>query len=195
MYQLYKDARDKSWDTLIKCRINTLPVNLMVIARHYGIKIIRYSKSEYIKSLNISETDGFSFFKDQPIIYYNDSKPYSRVRFTIAHELGHCLLGHLTDGKITNRINNEADIYTDPHEVQANVFARDLLMPATVLHSLNVQSAEDIMDICNVSKQSAEIRYERLLELNKRGMYNRHPLERQVYEQFKSYIEESNTKR
>lgn len=188
MYQLYKDARDKSWDTLIKCRINTLPVNLMAIARHYNIKIIRYSKSEYIKSLNVSETDGFSFFKDQPIIYYNDSKPYSRVRFTIAHELGHCILGHLSKGKVTNRINSEADTYTDPQEVQANVFARDLLMPATVLHSLNVQSAEDIAKLCSVSLQSAEIRYERLLELNKRDMYNKHPLERQVYEQFKSYI-------
>lgn len=191
MYQLYKDARDKSWDTLIKCRINTLPVNLMVIARHYGIKIIRYSKSEYIKSLNITESDGFSFLKGQPIIYYNDRKPYNRVRFTIAHELGHCLLGHLYEGKPTNRQNNETDAYTDLKEVQANVFARDLLMPATVLHSLNVQSPEDIAKICNVSMQSAEIRYKRLLELNKRGTYNRHPLERQVYEQFKNYIAEN----
>lgn len=188
MYQLYKEARDKSWDTLIKCQIDTLPVNLMAIARHYNIKVIRYSRSEYIKSLNISESDGFSFFKDQPIIYYNDSKPYSRVRFTIAHELGHCILGHLSKGKVTNRINSEADTYSDPQEVQANVFARDLLMPATVLHSLNVQSTEDIARICSVSMQSAEIRYKRMLELNKRGMYNKHPLERRVYEQFANYI-------
>lgn len=194
MYQLYKEARDKSWDTLIKCQIDTLPVNLMAIARHYNIKVIRYSRSEYIKSLNISESDGFSFFKDQPIIYYNDSKPYNRVRFTIAHELGHCILGHLSKGKVTNRINSEADTYSDPQEVQANVFARDLLMPATVLHSLNVRSPEDIMDICNVSKQSAEIRYKRLLELNKRGMYNKHPLERQVCEQFKNYIVTNTTR-
>lgn len=188
MYQLYKDARDKSWDTLIKCRINTLPVNLMVIARHYSIKIIRYSKSEYIKSLNISESDGFSFLRGQPIIYYNDSKPANRIRFTIAHELGHCFLGHLSEGKATNRHNNEADTYTDPQEVQANVFARDILMPATVLHSLNVQSAEEISNLCSVSMQSAEIRYKRLLELSKRGMYNRHPSERRVYEQFIDFI-------
>lgn len=194
MYQLYKEARDKSWDTLIKCQIDTLPVNLMAIARHYNIKVIRYSRSEYIKSLNISESDGFSFFKDQPIIYYNDSKPHNRVRFTIAHELGHCILGHLSKGKVTNRINSETDAYSDPQEVQANVFARDLLMPATVLHSLNVRSPEDIMDICNVSKQSAEIRYKRLLELNKRGMYNKHPLERQVCEQFKNYIVTNTTR-
>lgn len=194
MYQFYKDARDKSWDTLIKCQIYTLPVNLMAIARHYNIKVIRYSKSEYIKALNISESDGFSLLRGQPIIYYNDRKPYNRVRFTIAHELGHCLLGHLSEFKVTNRQNNETDTYTDPKEIQANVFARDLLMPATVLHSLNVQSAEDIARLCSVSLQSAQIRYERLLELNKRGMYNKHPLERQVCEQFKNYIVTNTTR-
>ena len=51
--------------------------------------------------------------------------------------------------------------------MQANVFARDILMPATVLHSLDIKSFEDISRICNVSEQSAKIRYERLLELEK----------------------------
>lgn len=61
-------------------------------------------------------------------------------------------------------------------------------MPATVLHSLNVTSAEQIADICNVSMQSVEIRYSRLLELKKRCMFNKHPLERQVYKNFYNYI-------
>ena len=61
-------------------------------------------------------------------------------------------------------------------------------MPATVLHILGIKSAEDIARICNVSMQSAEIRYERLLELEKRNMFNRHPLEKQVHSQFIDYI-------
>ena len=75
--------------------------------------------------------------------------------------------------------------------MQANVFARDLLMPATILHSLKVSSAEEIARICNVSMQSAGIRYSRLLELEKRNMFNRHPLEKAVHKQFIDYIDKT----
>lgn len=114
------------------------------------------------------------------VIYYNDKKPKARIRFTLAHELGHCLIGHLKFGKTYNR-NSEKDFDgMDIFEMQANVFARDILMPATVLHSLDIKSFEDISRICNVSMLSAEIRYKRLTELNERNVFNRHPLERQV---------------
>lgn len=186
MYQNYKNARDRAWKTLIECIVNQLPVNLAVIANSYNISIIKYSQSN-----GTFTGDGFSTMIDgKLIIYYNDiDYPITRQRFTIAHELGHCLLGHVLEGEKTFRFNSESDKYNDPEEIQANVFARDILMPATVLHSLNANSAEDIAKICNVSMQSAEIRYKRLMELNKRGMYNTHPLERQVYGQFKDYIE------
>ena len=83
----------------------------------------------------------------------------------------------------------------DIFEMQANVFARDILMPATVLHSLDIKSFEDISRICNVSEQSAKIRYERLLELEKRNMFNRHPLEKRVYKQFTRYIDNCKSSR
>lgn len=192
MYQIYKDARDKSWEVLINCNIDTLPVNLMLIAQHYKIKIVKYSESKYIQRLNIPDTDGFSVYRKllkQHIIYYNDKvENKARIRFTIAHELGHCLLGHNLNTH-TNYRNSEVDDKSKPDETAANIFARDILMPATVLHGLDVSSAKEIAKICSVSKQSAEIRFNRLLELNKRGMYNKHPLERQVYNQFKDYVE------
>ena len=192
MYQIYKDARNKSWEVLISCNINTLPVNLMIIAKHYRIKIVKYSESKYVQGLNIPDTDGFSIYRKvlrNHIIYYNDAvENKARIRFTIAHELGHCLLGHNINGH-THYRNSEIDDPSNPDETAANVFARDILMPATILRSLNVTSAEDISKICNVSMQSAEIRFNRLLELNKRNMYNRHPLEKQVYNQFSEYIE------
>lgn len=186
MYTEYKIARDKAWETLIECKIHTLPLNLAQIAKYYNITIIKYSESND-KTLT---GDGFStIVNGRLVIYYNDiDSPITRQRFTIAYELGHCLLGHVKENIRTFRYNSEIDKYKDPKEIQANVFARDILMPATVLHSLNVKSADDISKICNVSKKSAEIRFNRLLELNKRNMYNRHPLEKQVYSQFTDYI-------
>lgn len=187
MYNNYKIARNKAWETLNEVRITQLPIKLSLIAKYYGIQIISYGDSNLNHTNN---EDGYSTkINDIFIIYYNEQKPLQRIRFTIAHELGHCLLGHISEGEKTFRHNNETDKYKDSKEIQANVFARDLLMPATVLHSLDVSSPEEISKICNVSMQSAEIRYNRLLELNKRGMYNKHPLEKQVHNQFKDYIE------
>ena len=186
MYNYYKLARDKAWDVLIELQINKLPIRLSPIARYYGIRIVSYSDSNL--NHNKSE-DGYSTrINDKFIIYYNEHKPPQRIRFTLAHELGHCLLNHIRDNEITYRYNSENDGIKDINELQANVFARDLLMPATVLHRLNISSADDISNICNVSLQSAKIRYKRLLELDTRGMYNKHPLEKQVHSQFKNYI-------
>lgn len=191
MYHDYKIARNKAWETLIKCNITSLPINLATIARLNNITILKYSDSKQ----NLTG-DGFSLnVNNVNVIYYNDKKPKARIRFTLAHELGHCLIGHLKFGKTYNR-NSEKDFDgMDVYEMQANVFARDLLMPATVLHSLKVSSAEEISKICNVSMQSAEIRYERLLELEKRNMFNRHPLEKQVYKQFQKYIDNCKSSR
>ena len=72
----------------------------------------------------------------------------------------------MANGETLHR-NTEYDVL-DVKEQQANVFARDILMPATVLHSLGIKSAEDIARICNVSMMSAKIRYKRLTELNER---------------------------
>ena len=186
MYNEYKIARNKSWEVLIDVGIFELPVNLSIIAKHYNIQILSYNDSQ-IEYSDIE--DGFSVkINGRYIIYYNSKKPVARIRFTIAHELGHCLLNHIRDNEITFRRNSETDSNIDIKEIQANVFARDILMPAAVLHRLNIASASDIAKICNVSMTSAEIRYKRLVELRKRGMFNSHPLERKVHNQFSEYI-------
>lgn len=190
MYAEYRIARNAAWRTLIECKITSLPLNLVDITNFYNIPTISYSKS----SDKTLEGDGFSTTVDgRYIIYYNDNNiPTVRQRFTVAHEIGHCLLGHVKENLRTYRHNSETDEYKDLKELQANVFARDILMPATILHSLNINSAEEISAICKVSMQSAEIRYKRLVELNKRGMFNKHPLERQVYNNFYNYINDKN---
>lgn len=186
MYQHYKIARDRAWQAIIETGINSLPIKLSDVARYYNIHIVSYS------SAGNEPEDGYTVKRNNRlIVYYNDSKPNKRIRFTIAHELGHCLLGHLNNNFETAHRNSEVFDYENIIETQANIFARDLLMPATVLHSLGVSSAKEIADICNVSMQSAEIRFNRLLELNKRGMYNKHPLEKQVYNRFLDYVQKN----
>ena len=79
------------------------------------------------------------------------------------------------------------DTTSNVKEQQANVFARDILMPAVVINQL-AHSADDIAALCNVSKLSADIRWQRLIELRQRNKFGLHHLERQVYSNFYTYI-------
>jgi Zn-dependent peptidase ImmA (M78 family) len=60
-----------------------------------------------------------------PLIFVNAQHHTARALFTLAHELGHLLLGH--DGAIT--VDDDLD-GTTRDERQANAFAAALLMPA-----------------------------------------------------------------
>lgn len=190
MYKHYKAARNASWKALIDCSINSLPVDLWKISEYYDLRIHAYSKSSIsqIFSEDVLQGDGFIVcIGERKEIFVNDkinNRP--RRRFTVAHELGHGILDH-DIGRIHYR-NNENDSQTDMQELQANVFARDLLMPATVLAALDIHTAEEIMELCDVSHLSAEIRAKRMEELYRRNIFNHHPEERKVRELFDNFI-------
>jgi Zn-dependent peptidase ImmA (M78 family)/DNA-binding XRE family transcriptional regulator len=59
-----------------------------------------------------------------PLIFVNSQHPTPRALFTLAHELGHLLIGH--NGSITVDDNFVGDT---PTERQANAFAAEFLMP------------------------------------------------------------------
>ena len=190
MYEHYKKARDMAWKTLIDSGINSLPVDLWKIAEHFDLRMHAYSKSGLIQFLkeDVLQGDGFiAYIGGKKEIFINDkinNRP--RRRFTMAHELGHGILNH--DIRKIHFRNSEIDSQTDMQELEANVFARDILMPATVLAALNIHTPEEIMKLCDVSRRSAEIRAERMEELYRRNMFNRHPAERKVREQFDDFI-------
>jgi len=191
-YEYYKIARNKAWNVLIECEVNKLPLDLMKIINFYNIETKPYSESDYIKTLSneIQNGDGFSRVEDsQKVIYFNDKiGSKARRRFTIAHELGHCILGHNLSK--TKYRNSEIDFDSDPiEEMQANVFARDILMPAVVLHYTHNTYYKSIMRICNVSETSAKIREERMEILEIRNKFCLSPLEKQVYKNFRNFIE------
>ena len=192
IYQYYKLARDASWKTLIECGITSLPIDLTIIAKCYGIEIIRYSNCNFgdlLKAEILSGDDFITMRKGKKAIFINDKiKTRGRRRFTLGHELGHAILNHPLKNTITR--NDEIDSVDNPLEMQANVFSRGILAPACVLNALNVTTAEEIMRLCDISQISANIRIERMQELYRRQRFLTNPLERQVYEQFKDFINE-----
>ena len=102
----------------------------------------------------------------------------------MAHELGHGILNH--EISQVHYRNSEIDSQTDMQELEANVFARDILMPATVLAALDIHTPEEIMELLQRQPPiSRNQRAERALQgaLHRRNKFNSHPAERKVREQ------------
>jgi len=76
----------------------------------------------------------------------------NRQRFTIAHELGHIQLHrplieseiHLDKGSLKRDALSAQGI--DPHEIEANTFAAELLMPQMLLEAVLGERSIDLED-------------------------------------------------
>lgn len=203
----YKKARDAAWQLIIDMNINALPIKVSKIIRNLGIGLYTYQNNEEaIRKLGISEitktSDGFTLLmSNQYKIFYDSSKSNERIRFTLAHELGHIICKHefqlKAESYITTR-NTEPSPSDSIIESEANMFAARLLAPACVLHELKLFTPDKIAEYCCISQQAAEFRCNRLLLLEERnkqfikekgyGCYYISDLEKQVKEQFSEYI-------
>lgn len=192
-YKDYQNARDAAWQVLIRFRISDLPVRISDPIKKMGIVLAPYSKSEeFLAELGLSglmnETDGLSVQKNwKYYIFYRGDMTPGRIRFTVAHELGHIILGHLGQKTHTTR-NREPQEDDAPIEHAANVFASRLLAPACVLHELNALTPERISELCDISLTAARFRAERMEALENRNMFGTSSLERKVCRQFRSFV-------
>lgn len=194
----YFEIRDLAWKVLLENQISELPVKVTKIAKHYGCRVRSYEKSEpFLKELDLWNqtqiTDAFTlWYENKHLIFYNQQNPDTRIRFSIAHELGHILIGHkfqTVHGEQITFINREPAKTDSPQEKEANMFASRLLAPACVLNALNAYTPETISYLCNISLQSATFRSERMHKLNSRQLYLTSPLEKQVFKLFKNFIQ------
>ncbi|SDD88220.1 ImmA/IrrE family metallo-endopeptidase [Sporomusa acidovorans] len=148
----------------------------------YAIAILRKKKCEAITTQN-PETGTFHIrYDDGPHI------PKDRMRFTIAHEIGHACLDHPKEfgmdcarrGGIVNK--------NHPAEKEADTFAGELLRPPILLALTGVSSYYDIQQICDVSFQAANVG-ERQVKTVQKFMYKTCKEEIEFYQnQFYDFI-------
>lgn len=182
LYGSYKELRDAAWQIIIDLKITSLPVSLRYICEKLGIKLI---KDSTVHLLSPSQS-GISILNgDKWYIVFADEQIIERVRFTIAHELGHILLGHQL---ISGYHARTFDVSRPQVEQEADMFAARLLAPACVLWGLDLHTPEEIAVACKISHSAAYARAERMKILYKRNKFLKSPLEREVYKNFAEYI-------
>lgn len=160
-------AKNKASEILFFQEKNNFPIDLKNI-KLLGINIIVCSFKEYsiiVKvpiekvTLNGKYKDGYTLPNIRPnvsIILYNDEiETQGRIRWTLAHELGHIVLGHLTQSHV--------------NEIEANCFASQLLLPSCILKELMKKGADTsqsyIMKKFGLSKEAAD-NYKKKLDRN-----------------------------
>lgn len=107
--------------------------------------------------------DGLTFlFSDgTPGVFVNVAAVAERARFTLAHEIGHVLLGHLGGGR------SIVDLRVDPHdpareESAANIFAAHLLLPEPV--AVSAPEPERLSAAYGLSLEAASYQVAKCLE-------------------------------
>ncbi len=182
-YGIYKNVRNASWQCLIDCKTASLPLSISYICEFYNGKVLNNSDVDMLKK---GESGRVYLIDGYPYVVVNDKENRKRIRFTIAHELGHYLLGHL--GSDITKTNREYKNAKPIQETEADMFAARLLAPACVLWGIRANTAEQISTVCDISITAARYRADRMKVLYQRNMFLTLPLERQLYEQFEEYI-------
>lgn len=177
-YKNYPHSIDSAWKILIECRVTALPVRVTAICNQLGIHLRALPEDDF--------RDGVcTAIGGEPYIGINPFRTPERQRFTVAHEMGHLILGHVGVYHLINREPSPAD---NPIERAANAFASRLLAPSCVLRGCGVRCADDIRRLCGISPQAAMYRMERMHDLTRREITFSSSLERQVYSQFRDFI-------
>lgn len=156
-YARYEYCNRKACEFLEEYSINSFPVNVEEIIHRNRWGLVKYSqimndfhcdRQTVIRCLG--SKDGYTIWdgENYTISYNDDDSLGNRTRFTLMHEVGHIYLNHLIDfestkiyrGSLTKSENTVL-------ENEANAFARNVLLPTTLLEKLKDQS------VSNVSRQ------------------------------------------
>lgn len=136
-----KKIRTLTESLLSQHQVRSAPVPVMKIAKRSGAKIV-------LQSLD-GDLCGFLYRDgDHSIIGVNTHHSPARQSFTVCHELGHLLLHdqeplHYDRGFKVRLRNDKSSEGVDEAEIEANLFAAELLMPAQFI----AQDLEEIEEI------------------------------------------------
>lgn len=154
----YDFATKQAYTLLNSMGFISLPVDPFAIIKYFGWKAYTVEEAEEcgVKCPIILNGDmpAVKIRVNHPceyiIIYYNE--PYlPRLRWTLAHEIGHIILGH--QNEFPCRLTKAEYLIA---EKEADKFAAELLAPTKILNSdMFPKSLEKVIELCNISNDAA----------------------------------------
>ncbi len=127
----YKKASEFASELLITTNvISSFPFEIRkFVKEHFDITLCSFKKAK-LKNVKVenfgSKSAVWQEIDGMNIIFYNQDEIIERIRFSIAHELGHYVMNHITN------LDQDDELY-QIQEHEANTFAAQLLMPYQLL--------------------------------------------------------------
>lgn len=154
---------------LLKNNINTKQQDLKKLRKYFPIVIESITDSINVKVIKYpfsNEISGTFIRKgNQLLIGVNKGHHEHRRRFTIAHEIGHCILHSIdmlhSDCEDLETVFYRADKVSNIKEIEANLFAAELLMPEDAIHTCIKNDIDTILNLAeffNVSEYAMRYR-------------------------------------
>ncbi|MBU5230018.1 ImmA/IrrE family metallo-endopeptidase [Intestinimonas butyriciproducens] len=153
----YRKAFDTSQTLLDITGTDEFPLDFDVLfSKKKGAQILVSSLKDYntwISSKNLQKwvplfiADAKCFYysdRDTYMIIYNECRPEARIRFSLAHELGHIVLEHLNDERTELSRGGVDDPTYYAMEGAANTFAGNLLAPPILIDDFLSGSKFDV---------------------------------------------------
>lgn len=200
----FANAQSLAYGVIADSKSSTLPINIKKIIKSYkqeGLHLVKYSAFAKKRGLSLADViyladseDGCLWKRDDEsyILLYNDTISYlPQVRFTLAHELGHFILGHhnKTDESILSRGGLSSKVYRH-FEMEANYFAKRLLAPIPLVDQYtNIWKMNDDLHLRKIFNISTPVSESIINTLNDRMKKTNVILEsHKLVENFKVFI-------
>jgi Zn-dependent peptidase ImmA (M78 family) len=163
----FKNAELAALNLLTQLDVHSYPIKVKKIAKSFNnLKIRKYSWFATKRNIRFWDAckyfdsdDGCCWFfcpKNEYVIFYNDRKNKYRIRWTLAHELGHYILGHnITNAKTKLMRYSLSDNQYKIYEKEADCFARTLLAAPQIVSNFEISNHIDLSTICMISHEAA----------------------------------------
>ena len=134
----YDEIKQEVAQLYKKYHIDQYPIVPFILCQKMGIKLVPYtslSPDKRIRALKASYDGFFAEYEEGGevvlAIFYNDTMIAERIRFTILHEIGHIVLGHME--------------HSDVAEAEANFFAKYAIAPPPIVHLFQPDDPYDLL--------------------------------------------------
>lgn len=162
--------------------LNKLPIEPLSLIKRKGwtLRTYRfYAKKHGVRIQDIIESygteDGFTTYDGLYSIAYNDLiRSPGRIRFTLMHEIGHIYLKHLEEFEQTvlaRGYNGLSEWEYGVLELEAGIFASEVLSPYPILLTLNWCKSGVIRKYCGLSDKASKKRASQILNIKSNGVY------------------------
>lgn len=141
--------------------IKTFPVDVFDVAAKLGYRCTAATElsssasnvgRDFAESFLAMDIDAICARQLGNLIIYNPYKPPGRVRFSVAHEIGHLYEGHIPEG------TPDVDSWVfNAQERQANAFAAELIRPTAIFQMFPEHTPQTFSDWFDITPTCAEV--------------------------------------